>query len=160
MLASSSVSSSTCVIILNNNTEFITSVLSDCIDSKSSDSTRENCELEKVRSSVCKHFGFPAQGGKFKEKGKKKWTTVYCKLCPRKLHYQGSTINMMVHLEYSNHAKFLKIETTQGNVATNSKTKDSDQPMIKDSFEKAQPLSESSMMWRTQHQFAIASPNI
>ena len=64
MLASSSVSSSTCVIILDNNTESVTSVLSDYIVSKSGDSTRENCELEKVRSSVYKHFGFPAQGGK------------------------------------------------------------------------------------------------
>ena len=35
MLASSSVSSSMCVIILDNNTESVTSVLSDCIDSKS-----------------------------------------------------------------------------------------------------------------------------
>ena len=69
-------------------------------------------------------------------------------------------MNMMVHLEYSHHAEFLKIKATQGNTATNSKTKDLDQPMIGDSFELAQPLSESSMMWRTQHQFAIALPKI
>jgi len=94
MLASSSVSVSS---VLDDNTE---SIARDCIGSESVDSTREHCELlslERVKSSVWKHFGFPAKDSQFKEKDKKKWTTVYCKLCPSKLHYQGNMTNVMVH---------------------------------------------------------------
>ena len=149
MLASSSTSSSASVTLLDDNTESITTVLSDCIDSESGDSIKELFELlplEKANSSIWKHFGFPAQDSKFKEKDKKKQTTVYCKLCPRKLHHQGSTTNMMVHLEYSHRAEFLKIKVTQRSASTNGKTKDPDQPMIGDSFEKTQPLSQR---WKT-----------
>ena len=84
--SSSSRDSSTNVTILDDSTKSITS---DCIDSESGDSTREHCELlplEKAKSSIWKHFGFPAQDREFKEKDKKKCTTVYCKLCPRKLN--------------------------------------------------------------------------
>jgi len=66
--------SSTNVTVLDDSTKSITS---DSIDSKSADSTREHCELmplEKMKSCIWKHFA--VQDGGFKEKDKKKQTTV------------------------------------------------------------------------------------
>ena len=33
---------------------------------------------------------------------------VFCKLCPKQLPYQGSTTNMMVHLQYNHPSEFKK----------------------------------------------------
>ena len=64
--------------------------------------------LEKAKSGVWDYFGFPAQGGDFIEKDKKKRTTVFCKLCPKQLRYQGNTTNMIVHLQYHHRSEFDK----------------------------------------------------
>ena len=69
------------------------------------------CELlplEKAKIAVWNYFGFPAQGGEFIEKDKKKRTTVFCKLCPKQLPYNDSTTNMMVHLWYNHPSEFKK----------------------------------------------------
>ena len=86
----------------------LTSV-SECGNSsnKSTESIEANSDvefisLEKAKSAVWDYFGFPAVNGQFKEKEKKKRTEVYCKLCPKRIQYQGSTTNMLVHLQYKN----------------------------------------------------------
>ena len=56
---------------------------------------------------------------------------------------------MMVHLEYNHRVEFIKIKATQQSAATKSKTKDPGQPTIGNSFEKAQPLLQSSTRWKT-----------
>ena len=64
--------------------------------------------LEKAKSAVWNYFGFPAQGGEFIEKDKKKRTTVFCKLCPKQLPYHYSTTNMMIYLQYNYWSEFKK----------------------------------------------------
>ena len=59
--------------------------------------------LEGCKSTVWKHFGFPARDGKFH---KKKRESVICKLCGKILKYSGNTTNLFYHLQHSHHTEF------------------------------------------------------
>ena len=55
-------------------------------------------------------FWIPAKNGDFIEQDKKKRTIMYCKLCQKKMNYQGNTMNMMAHLQYNHRAEYLKVK--------------------------------------------------
>ena len=89
-----------------------TSSTSDCSSetSESSNELRECLLLEKAKSGVWEYFGFPTENGKFTEKDRRKRNEVFCKLCPKKMNYQGNTTNMMVHLQYNHRSEYLKVK--------------------------------------------------
>ena len=91
---------------IEDNTKSFSISVSYQSNSLSSGEYHELLSLNKAKSDVWKHFGFPAKD----EKDKRKRVIVSCKLCPKKLHYQGNTTNMMVHLEYNHHAEYLEIK--------------------------------------------------
>ena len=103
----------------SDNTESISN--DDSSDSIAGCSTDSSCErrellpLYKGKSGVWDYFGFPAKNGDFTEKDKKKRREVYCKLCPKKINYQGNTTNMIAHLQYNHHAEFLKVKAKVSN---------------------------------------------
>lgn len=89
-----------------------TSNSSDC-SSESSESSSDLCELlplGKVKSGVWQYFGFPTENGEFTEKGRRKRNEIFCRLCPKKMNYQGNTTNIMVHLQYNYHSEYLKVK--------------------------------------------------
>jgi len=94
----------------SDNVETISDTISICSDSTSSSDSSENHELrplDKAKSGVWQYFRFLATtNGDFIEKDKKKRTEVFCKLCLKRINYQGSTTNMMVHLQYDYHAEY------------------------------------------------------
>ena len=63
----------------------------------------EYLPLEKAKSVVWTHFGFPARSGK-KDKHLRK--EVFCKLCKQSLSYKGITTNMIVHLQSRHPTEF------------------------------------------------------
>ena len=81
------------------------SSVSDCFSSETSESN-QLLPLEKAKSAVWDYFVFPAENGEFREKEKKKQTEVHCKLCPKRVQYQGSTTNVMVQLQYNHQQEF------------------------------------------------------
>ena len=85
-----------------------TSSISDCSSetSESSNELRELLPFEKAKSGVWEYFGFPAD--EFTERDRRKRNEVFCKLCPKKMNYQGNTTNMMVHLQYNHRSEYLK----------------------------------------------------
>ena len=136
----------------DNTAEFISdasseSVFGECSTDSSSEH-RELLPLDRAKSSVWEYFGFPAENGDFTEKGKKKRTTVYCKLCPKRINYQGSTTNMMVHLQYNHRTEFLKIKAKGSPAAQARNASQKKQPCITESFELLQPIPQSSKKWK------------
>ena len=106
--------------------------------------------LEKAKSIVWNHFGFPARSGKFIQKDKRLRKEVYCKLCKRSLSYKGNTTNMIVHLQSRHSAAYSEIVDqlkTTGN-AHSSASLSKNQPSIEDSFNKLAPLPRSSSRWK------------
>ena len=76
---------------------------------------------------------------------------MYCKLCPKKMNYQGNTTNMMVHLQYNHRAEFLKVKN-KANSATQAQSasqRSSKQPSITESMKLLQPIPQSSKKWKT-----------
>ena len=107
-------------------------------------SKRKLLPLEKAKSAVWNYFGFPAQGGEFIEKDKKR-TTVFCKLCPKQLPYNSSTTNVMVHLQYNHLSEFKKAkEKSDAVVPTAQRSKE--QPTVAEAFQYLEPLSRSAEM--------------
>ena len=96
----------------SDNVETISDTVSVCSDSTSSSDLSENRELrplDKAKSGTWQYFRFPAAtNGDFIEKDKKECTEVFCKLCPKRINYQGTTTNMMVHLQYNHCAEYIK----------------------------------------------------
>ena len=123
------------------------SVFGECSTDSSSEH-RKLLPLDRAKSSVWEYFGFPAENGNFTEKDKKKRTTVYCKLCLKRMNYQGSTTNMMVHLQYDHHTKFLKVRTKGSPAAQARNASQKKQPCITESFELLQPIPQSSKKWK------------
>ena len=85
---------------------------------ESTESIKANLDVElvpseKAKSAVWDYFGFPEVNGQFKEKEKekKKIKEVYCKLCPKRIQYQGSTTNMLVHLQYNHQQEYSKVKS-------------------------------------------------
>ena len=138
--------SSSSVSSIEDNTESISTSVSCQSDSDSSGEYHELLPLDKAKSEVWKHFGFPAKDGQF---DKRRRTIVYCKLCPKKLHYQGSTTNMLVHLEYNHRAEYLKIKPGIQKLKPSKAIIDPNQPLIEDLLKKLQPLLRSSAKWKT-----------
>ena len=106
--------------------------------------------LEKAKSIVWNHFGFPARSGKFIQKDKRLRKEVYCKLCKRSLSYKGNTTNMIVHLQSRHSAVYSEIVDqlkTTGS-AHSSAPLPIDQSSIEDSFKKLTPLPRSSSRWK------------
>ena len=106
--------------------------------------------LEKAKSIVWNHFGFPAQSGKFIQKDKRLRKEVYCKLCKQPLSYKGNTANMIVHLQSRHSAVYREIVDqlkTTGS-AYSSAPLPKDQRSIEDSLKKLTPLSRSSSRWK------------
>ena len=68
--------------------------------------TQQLLPLEGCKSTVWKHFGFPARDGKFLEIDKKKRDSVTCKLCGKILKYSGNSTNLFYHLQHSHHTEF------------------------------------------------------
>ena len=99
----------------SDNVETISDTASIYSGSTSSSDSSENRELQpldKAKSGVWQYFRFLATtNGDFIEKDKKKHTKVFCKLCPKKINYQGSTTNMMVHLQYNHCAEYMKVKS-------------------------------------------------
>ena len=96
----------------SDNEETISDTVRVCSDSASSRDSSENRELQpldKAKSDVWQYFGFPATTNG--EKDKKKHTEVLCKRCPKRINYQGSTTNMMVHLQYNHCAEYMKVKS-------------------------------------------------
>ena len=59
-------------------------------NSEVSESSNELCKLlplEKAKSTIWEYFGLLTENGEFTEKDKKKWSEVFCKLCPKKMNY-------------------------------------------------------------------------
>ena len=87
--------------------------MSECSSSSNesieANSDAELRQLEKAKSAVWDYFGFPTVNSQVKEKEKKKRTEVYYKLCPKRMQYQGSTTNMLVHLQYNHQQEYSKI---------------------------------------------------
>ena len=77
---------------------------------KTSSDLHELLPLEKAKSTVWQYFGFPAENGEFTEKDRKKRSEVFCKLCPKKMNYQGNITNMMVHLQYYHRSEYTKVK--------------------------------------------------
>ena len=106
--------------------------------------------LEKAKSIVWNHFGFPARSGKFIQKDKRLRKEVYCKLCKRSLSYKGNTTNMIVHLQSRHSAVYSEtvdqLKTTGS--AHSSAPLPKDQSSIEDSFKKLTPLPRSSSRWK------------
>ena len=98
--------------------------------SESSNELRELLPLEKAKSTVWEYFGFPAENGEFTEKDKKKRSEVFCKLCPKKMNYQGNTTNMMVHLQYYHRSEYVKVKEKSKVSRTTSLTTSDRQPSI------------------------------
>ena len=99
--------------------ESISDASGDSIGGKySTDSNKQDHELlplEKGKSRVWEYFGFPAENYDFlMEQDKKERTAVYCKLCPKKMNYQGNTTNVMMHLQYNHRAEYLKVKAKPG----------------------------------------------
>ena len=117
------------------------------ISSSGEPSKCELLPLEKAKSAVWNYFGFPAQGGEFIEKDKKKRTTVFCKLCPKQLPYNGSTTNMMVHLQYNHPSEFKKAKE-KSNAVVPTAQRPKGQPSIAEAFHHLEPLSCSSQRWK------------
>ena len=121
--------------------------------SESSNELRELLPLEKAKSTVWEYFGFPAENGEFTEKDKKKRSEVFCKLCPKKMNYQGNTTNMMVHLQYYHRSEYVKVKEkskvkrTQPSRTTNLTTSDR-QPSITEAFHQMEPLPKTSKRWK------------
>ena len=132
---------------IEDNIKSISTSVSCQSDSDSSGEYHKLLPLDKAKSEVWKHFDFPAKDGQFIEKDKRIWMIIYCKLCPKKLHHQGSTTNMLVHLEYNHCAEYLKIKPGIQKLIPRKAT-DPNQPLIGDSFEKPQPLLRSSAKWK------------
>ena len=88
--------------------------------------------LQKAKTGVWDYCGFPAQGGVFNEKDKKR-TTVFCKLCPKHMPYQGSTTNMMAHLQYHHPFEFKKAKE-KNDVAAPIIQRPKGQPSVADAF--------------------------
>ena len=106
--------------------------------------------LEKAKSIIWNHFGFPARSGKFIQKDKCIQKEVYCKLCKRSLSYKGNTTNMIVHLQSRHSAVYSEIVDqlkTTGS-AHSSALLPKDQSSIEDSFKKLTPLPHSSSRWK------------
>ena len=132
-----------------------TSSISDCSSetSESSNELRELLLLEKAKSGVWEYFGFPAENGEFTERDRRKRNEVFCKLCPKKMNYQGNTTNMMVHLQYNHRSEYLKAKEKtktkrmQPPRTTTSSCSDR-QPSITEAFHQMEPLSQSSKRWK------------
>jgi len=108
----------------------------------------EYLPLEKVKSVVWTHFGFPARSGKFIQKDKHLRKKVFCKLCKQSFSYKGSTTNMIVHLQSHHSAEFDEIadEFKSGRGAQSSTVLPKG---LHDSFKELTPLSRSSSRWKT-----------
>ena len=106
----------------------------------------EYLPLEKAKSVVWTHFGFPARPGKFIQKDKRLRKEVFCKLCKQSLSYKGNTTNMIVHLQSRRPTEFNEIsdQLKSGGGAQSSTTLPKCQPLIHDSFRKLTPLWSSS----------------
>ena len=76
-------SASSSSVSAEDNSESISTNISCQSDSDSSGKYHELLPLDKAKSEVWKHFGFPAKDGQFIEKDKRRRTIVYCKLCPK-----------------------------------------------------------------------------
>jgi len=110
----------------------------------------EYLPLEKAKSVVWTHFGFPACSGKFIQKDKCLRKEVFCKLCKQSLSYKGNTTNMIVYLQSRRPTEFNKIsdQLKSGGGAQSSTTLPTGHPLIHDSFKKLTPLWSSSR-WKT-----------
>ena len=125
------------------------SSVSDC-GSSSGEASESNPELqflplEKAKSAVRDYFGFPAENGQFKEKEKRKRTEVHCKLCPKRIQYQGSTTNMLVHLQYNHRQEYSKVKSK----GSQAKVAEQRQPLITESIQHLQPFSQHSAKWKS-----------
>ena len=78
-------------------------------------------------------FWIPVKNGNFEEKDKRKIREVHCKLCPKRINYQGNTTNM--YLQYNHCTEFLKVKAK---VSTATSQKSNQQPSITESFEQLQ----------------------
>ena len=121
--------------------------------SESSNELRELLPLEKAKSTVWEYFGFPAENGEFTEKDKKKRSEVFCKLCPKKMNYQGNTTNMMVHLQYYHRSEYVKVKEKSKvkrmqPSRTTSLTSSDRQPSITEAFHQMEPLPKTSKGWK------------
>ena len=87
------------------------------------------------------------------ERDRRKKNEVSCKLCPKKMNYQGNTTNMMVHLQYNHRSEYLKAKEKtktkrmQPPRTTTSSCSDR-QPSITEAFHQMEPLSQSSKRWK------------
>jgi len=134
----------------SDNVESISDTISISSDSTSSSDSSEHRELlplDKAKNGVWQYFGFPATNADFAERDKKKRTEVFCKLCPNKLNYQGSTTNMIVHLQYNHRFEYMKVKSKMiqpGRSSSSSSQMSSKQLCITESFELLQTLPRSS----------------
>jgi len=96
----------------------------------------EYLPLEKVKSVVWIHFGFPAHSGRFIQTDKHLRKEVFCKLCQQSLSYKGDTSNIFVHLQSRHSAEFNEIadQLKSGGGVQLSTTLPKGQPLIHDSF--------------------------
>ena len=110
----------------------------------------EYLPLEKAKSVVWNHFGFPARSGKFIQKDKRLRKEVFCKICKHPLSYKGNTTNMIVHLQSRHSAEFSEIaDQLKSSGSTHSSASlPTDQPLITDSIKRLTPLSRSSSRWK------------
>lgn len=60
---------------------------------------KELLPLEGSKSEIWKHFGFPAEDGKFVQLDKKSRKEVCCKIYYKSLKYCGNTTNLQFHLK-------------------------------------------------------------
>ena len=106
--------------------------------------------LEKAKSIVWNHFGFPARSGKFIQKDKRLRKEVYCKHCKRSLSYKGNMTNMIVHLQSRHSAVYREIadQLKATGSSHSSAPLQKDQLSIKDSFNKLTPLPRRSSRWK------------
>ena len=109
------------------------------------ESLTKKCELlplDKAKSGVWRFFGFPAKDGQFIEKDKKKRTTVYSKLCPKRINYSGTTTNMMVHLQYHHPSEYEAVKggRTENTAAIKQPERRDGQKSIIEGFQHMQPL--------------------
>ena len=113
--------------------------------------TRELIPLSNAKSAVWDYFRFPAANGEFTEKNKKNRTTVFCKLCPKQLRYQGATTNMLVHLQYHHRSQYDLVKSKESPACPSQPRNQESQrhKSITEAFQQTQPLPKNSPRWKT-----------
>ena len=105
--------------------------------------------LEGSKSTVWKHFGFPARDESFWRLIKISCTVFTCKLCGKVLKYSGNTTNLFYYLQHSHHTEFKAMQGLDSKKKQErmTKMKDLRQGRSVDSFKATTPIPKSSPKW-------------